>query len=278
MELYRQEGATPSVMGIFQDIILTYYRTHSRSLPWRETTDPYGILVSEIMLQQTQVDRVMGKYGEFLAKFPDVGSLASASLQDVLTVWQGLGYNRRAIALKRTAETIVERFGGVLPESIEALQGLPGIGPYTAQAIATFAFNRPSVFIETNIRTVFIHFFFSDRSSVTDREILPLIEKSLEYDNPRDWYNALMDVGVMLKRQHENPGRKSAHHARQTLFKGSNRELRGLILKMILAAPGVTEGEILSGLDRSADRVKKNLEQLQKEGFIKKTGSRCSIP
>ena len=259
---------TPDQVASFRGLIYDHYRANPRPLPWRGTTDPYPILVSEIMLQQTQVDRVREKYVAFLAAFPDIATLAAASLPAVLTAWQGLGYNRRAIALHRCAQTVMTEHDGLLPTEVATLETLPGIGPYTARAIASFAFCQPTVFIETNIRTVFIHQFCRDRHGVHDREILPLVEQTLDRDNPRDWYFALMDYGVMLKKAHPNPGRRSAHHVRQSPFKGSNRELRSRILRQVLAAPACTATELAAMLGAKPAAVEKNLVKLAREGFI----------
>ncbi|WP_306535618.1 A/G-specific adenine glycosylase [Geobacter sp.] len=229
------------------------------------------------MLQQTQVDRVAGKYEAFLSAFPDFGSLAAAPLDAVLATWQGLGYNRRALNLKRCAEAVMVEHGGTLPSSIAELEKLPGIGHYTARAVAAFAFSVPSVFIETNIRTVFIHHFFHGPEKVHDREIAPLVEGTLDRGNPRDWYYALMDYGVHLKRFHGNPSRRSAHHAVQSLFKGSNRELRSLILKAVLDKPGITLEEITAYLDRPQKTVLSNLQQMEGEGFIARRKGRLFI-
>ncbi len=268
---------TPQQLTAFRKMIRKWYRANGRSLPWRETRDPYAILVSEIMLQQTQVDRVRTKYAEFLALFPDIATLAQAPLDTVLAAWQGLGYNRRAVALKRCAEMVVERREGILPANEEELEAMPGIGPYTARAIATFAFSRPTVFIETNIRTVFIHHFFHDRQGVHDREVLPLVAQTLDRRNPRDWYYALMDYGVSLKKAHANPGRRSAHHARQSPFKGSNRELRSRILKTILTFPEMTEIELITRLGSDPEQVRSNLLRMETEGFIRRHNNRLTI-
>jgi A/G-specific adenine glycosylase len=265
-----EPALTSSQAREFRDMILSWYRDNGRRLPWRETSDPYAILISETMLQQTQADRVIGKYTEFIGLFPDFAALADAALRDILISWQGLGYNRRAIAVKKCAETVIDNYGGYLPSSIKALQALPGIGPYTARAIAAFAFNMPTVFIETNIRTVFIHHFFGDRKGITDTELHPLVAETLDTDNPRGWYNALMDYGVMLKRTHKNPGRRSSHHVLQAPFLGSNRELRSRILKAILDAPCLTEEQLVSLMGGDAEKVSNNLVQMEKEGFIGK--------
>lgn len=243
-------------------------RANPRTLPWRESVDPYRVLVSEIMLQQTQADRVTGKFAAFVARFPDVAALASARLDEVLTAWQGLGYNRRALTLKRAAEAIVERFGGAVPTGRKDLESLPGIGPYTAGAIMAFAFDTPELFIETNIRSVFIHHFFQDRTGIHDRELLPLVEATLDRSRPREWYNALMDYGVVLKRDHPNPSRKSAHHTRQSRFEGSNRQLRSALLRAILAESGLSADNLASRVTGDREQIALNLASMEKEGLI----------
>ena len=268
---------TEDAIRTFQELIYEHYRTDGRTLPWRETDDPYRILVSEIMLQQTQVERVIGKYSAFVTVFPDFRSLAQAPLQEILAVWQGLGYNRRAIALKKIAELVVTTYNGTLPSHPDELKKLPGIGSYTAAAIATFAFHQPTVFIETNIRTVFIHFFFHDQDTINDNEIRPLVEQTLDTANPRQWYYALMDYGAMLKQQHPNPNRRSAHYHRQSAFRGSNRELRGMILRALTRESTMSERELVQTLKMDSERVRGTLVQLQDEGFIEKSGNRYRI-
>ncbi|MEN9621960.1 MAG: hypothetical protein RLZZ67_394 [Candidatus Parcubacteria bacterium] len=254
----------------FQSIIKDYYAKCGRhTLPWRQTCDPYEILVSEIMLQQTQVSRVMTKYNEFLTLFPTAHDLAQASTATVLKTWQGLGYNRRALNLKRAAETIVKNFGGKFPRTAEELESLPGIGQSTRGAIMAFAFGIPTVFIETNIRAIYLHHFFPTQRNVHDRDILPFIEKTLDTENPRDWYYALMDYGVHLKQTLPNPSRKSVHHTKQSSFKGSNREVRSRILKFVLLKKR-TRQEIVEHIGKTSYDVEKNIDDLVKEGFMKK--------
>jgi A/G-specific adenine glycosylase len=268
---------SPIEIKRFRKTIWDFYKSHGRKLPWRNTRNPYHILVSEIMLQQTQVGRVIEKYEQFLSAFPDFASLALAPLRDVLSVWQGMGYNRRAIALKHIAGHVTTSYNGVLPSSEKLLLKLPGIGKATASSILAFAFNKPSVFIETNIRRVFIHFFLSDTEHIRDADILPIVEKTLDTANPRKWYYALMDYGSLLKTTTLNPNRKSAHYKRQESFEGSRRQLRGKILKEILAHPSITESSLVKHTGQSPEAMKECLRQLQKEGFITKRGKRFVV-
>lgn len=271
--LFHESGRLgPETVAAFRTAVLEYYRLNSRPMPWRETRDPYAILISEVMLQQTQVARVRVKYDEFLSAFPGLGDLAAAPLAEVLRLWQGLGYNRRALALKRCAEAIMAQYDGTFPSSIPGLQALPGIGPYTARAVAAFAFDVAEPLIETNIRTVFLHCFFLGRESVSDAEIMPLVEATLDRDNPREWYYALMDYGVMLKQNHPNPGRRSRHHAQQSRFEGSNRQLRSRLLREVMAEPGLSLENVVIRLTAERGAVERNLEAMQREGLLVKRG------
>ncbi len=228
----------------FTSSIWSHYKKHRRSFPWRERISPYRILVSEIMLQQTQANRVVKKYNAFIKKFPTLKKLNAAKNEDVLRAWQGLGYNRRALYLKSITK---------IPKTYEELVELPGIGPNTAGSILAFAYNIPHPFIETNIRSVFIHFFFKNKERVHDK----LVKETLDHKNPREWYYALMDYGAMLKKT-ENPSQKSTHYKKQSAFKGSRRQKRGEILRILLDKP-----------DRLV-KYKEIADELEKEGFIKK--------
>lgn len=256
----------------FRRAVYDRYHANPRPMPWRQTRDPYPILVSEVMLQQTQVERVRTKYAQFLEAFPTIASLAESPLEELLRVWQGLGYNRRAIALRRCAEQIVTTHGGRFPATIAGLEALPGIGPYTARALAAFAFGLAEPLIETNIRTVFLHFFFHGLERVGDRRLMPLVAATLDRRNPRHWYYALMDYGVLLKKLHPNPGRRSSHHVRQSPFRGSNRELRSRMLRTILENAGVTAGELVQQLAAEREAVERNLQALVREGFVMEEG------
>ncbi len=266
------------VTGIsgFQQMVLEHYHQHGRPMAWRDTTDPYRIFVSEIMLQQTQVERVSVKYPEFLAAFPDFPALAQAPLADILAVWQGMGYNRRAISLQKCAQRVMDEYGGTLPADVDTLATFPGIGRATASSICAFAFNMPVVFIETNIRRVFIHYFFSDADAISDAEILPLAEKSAYRENPRVWYWALMDLGTALKKIVVNPNRKSAHYAKQSPFEGSDRKIRGRIIALLLKTPDLTMDEIVAIIGEEPDRITRIIRVLENEGFISCSQNRYS--
>jgi len=265
-------------MHAFRKKVYAYYRTHSRVFPWRKTRDPYRILVSEFMLQQTQTKRVLEKYSRFISVFPTVRALASAPLRGVLGAWQGLGYNRRALYLKRTAEILVSRYGAAVPRQRELLRQLPGVGEATSGAICAFAFNEPAVFIETNIRSVFIHHFFNGRRKVSDAEILPSLQQTLDIHNPRRWYYALMDYGAHLKDAYPNPSRKSRHYKTQAPFRGSRRQLRGMIIKELLASGGLPQRGLVVKTKARASAVKKCLGALFKERLIIKKGEQFYIP
>ncbi|MCA9327572.1 A/G-specific adenine glycosylase [Candidatus Saccharibacteria bacterium] len=222
------------VKRLFLETIWEYYRGNGRhDLPWRlaepdGTFDPYKILVSELMLQQTQVSRVIPKFDAFIAQFPTAEALAGASLGDVLRAWQGLGYNRRAKFLWESAKQISA--SGQFPNTLESLVALPGVGVNTAGAVLAYAYNEPVVFIETNIRTVYIHHFFSEQDAVSDADIRELVEQTLDAEQPREFYWALMDYGSYLKTQTRN-NKQSKHYTKQSAFAGSRREIRGLVLR-----------------------------------------------
>lgn len=249
-------------------------------LPWRQpepdsSFDPYKILVSEIMLQQTQVIRVMPKYASFLKRFPSLDDLATADQAAVLRAWSGLGYNRRARYLHQAAQVIKAEFDGTFPTTEEALVGLPGIGKNTAGAIIAYAFNQQAVFIETNVRTVYLHHLFPGQDSVDDAAIRLALERTLPGEGEyRDWYWALMDYGSWLKATGVRVNSQSKGYKKQSVFAGSQRQLRGLVLKL-LAERSRTEDELRSAI--VDERLAVVLNNLQDEGMIQQSGSHYAL-
>jgi A/G-specific adenine glycosylase len=272
MELSRQEQEN------FREALWGHYADAARhNLPWRQpepdgSFDPYKIMVSELMLQQTQVARVIVKYHEFLELFPKASALAAADLGGVLRAWQGLGYNRRAKFLWQAAQAVHER--GSFPATPEGLVKLPGIGANTAGAILAYAYNQPVVFVETNIRTVYIHHFFQDRSDVHDKEIVPLVQQTLDREHPREFYWALMDYGSHLKATVGNLNKASRHYARQSKFHGSRRQVRGQVIQL-LGVQSYTLARLRQEIPD--ERLEAVLAELLAEGMIKRIGARYSL-
>ena len=251
----------------FAQILSKFYKDNKRILPWRETIVPYHVFLTEVMLQQTQVPRVLKKFPEFIALFPTFRSLAGASFIDVLKAWQGMGYNRRAKYLQDSAQIITRNHNRIIPEDQSLLVKFPGIWKATASSIITFTYNKPLIFIETNIRRVFIHHFFKDEQGIDDSAITPLVEKNLDRENPREWYYLVMDYGTFLAKTVENPNRKSKHYAKQSKFEGSNRQIRGTILRELINE-SLSREELLSKLSGDKDRINRVLDELIKEKFI----------
>lgn len=260
----------------FNKIVWDYYRKHRRQLIWREKITPYYVFISEVMLQQTQVSRVEKKFPEFIKKYPDFKSLTQTSTKELLQTWQGMGYNRRALYLRDAAQIIINAHEGKLPQDPIALDELPGIGSATAKSIVVFLWNKPLIFIETNIRRVFIRHFFSDRTDISDEEILLLVEETLDRENPREWYYALMDYGSYLPRITKNPNRRSKHYKKQTLFMGSDRQIRGTVIKLLLNK-SLSLYELSQFMKIKKERIKYNIARLEKEGFVMEKKGKYAI-
>jgi A/G-specific adenine glycosylase len=260
MKLTQQQTAT------FQETVWEYFRSAGRPMPWRENPEPYYVLVSELMLQQTQVPRVIPKFQDFIRQFPNIETLAAASLADVLAQWNSLGYNRRAKFLHQAVKMIINDFGGHMPDTYENLIKLPGVGPNTAGAILAYAHNQPVVFIETNIRTVYIHHFFHDQFDVDDKQIRELVEQTLGRENPREWYWALMDYGTYLKQTLPSRNSQSKHYKKQSPLAGSVREMRGRILRVLIDAP--LDENTLRESTNADERFEPAMQALEHEGMI----------
>ena len=256
----------------FRDTVYRFYARNKRVFPWRTNPTSYRVLVSEIMLQQTQADRVVPKFNQFIAQFPTIKKLADANRRTVLAAWQGLGYNRRAVMLHRLAQEIISNYRGRLPRAHEQLRTLSGIGPYTASAIRVFAFNLDDVLIETNIRSVYIDYFFPRAKKVDDKKILPLIAETLDRRNSRRWYSALMDYGAYLKQTKENPSRRSRSYVRQQSFTNSNRQIRGRVVAALVAGEKLTLNRLIKKVVQPKSRVIRALGQLIDEGLIEARG------
>lgn len=259
-----------------------------RDLPWRNISDPYAVLVSEVMLQQTQVSRVEGYWKRFLDAFPDAHALANAPTPQVLALWQGLGYNRRALALKRAAEQVVQDRDGIFPDAFNELTALPGIGPATAAGVMAFAYQKPAVYVETNVRAVFIHELFADADRVPDADLLPFVADTAVTADPRSWYYALLDYGAAIKKSGTNPTRASTSYTRQSTFAGSRRQKRAKLVRIALASPaGITRAEAKQRLDEAEcadgreavdDELFASLiTDLMREGFLTEAGSVITV-
>lgn len=289
-----------SDIAIFVDTVLRSGSEHYRDFTWRTNRDPYAILVSEVMLQQTQASRVVPYFDEWMSTFPDLESLADAPLQLVLSLWRGLGYNRRGLWLKQAAErTVAEHRASwsdgraELPADLKCLLALPGIGPSTAAGIMAFGFGLPAVYLETNVRTVFLHELYADAQGVPDSAIVPLVERAMDEARGRgigvaEWYYALLDHGAFLKRTVPNPSRRSAHHATQSRFEGSRRQKRAWLLRAVMDEPGLGVDEYAARLARQEEDLGRQapsvadvtdiIDALTAEGLLAIEDGRVSIP
>ncbi len=264
----------------FQNKVWNFFENNKRELPWRKTDDDYKIFVSEIMLQQTQASRVIPKYEEWIEQFPSFTDLKQAARKEVLSAWQGLGYNRRAVYLHQSAGQIVDEHNSKLPNTRDELETLHGVGPYTAGALLAFCFEKPVVFVETNIRTVFLHHFFPENSKISDDQIKEKVEETLPSENIREWYWALMDYGSHIKKKYGNPNKRSKSYTPQSKFSGSNRQLRAKITRFILDNEPVSKKSIATEFQELVENsprmkdIETNLKKLKEEGFVSQDGDK----
>ena len=254
----------------FKEIVLSFFRRHGRDFPWRRTRDPYKILVSEIMLQQTQTERVVEKYRQFLKAFPNWRALSEATPAEVVKEWMGLGYYRRAFNLHKAAKSVVSDYRGRPPRTAEELRNLPGVGPYTAAAVAAFAFGEAVPMIETNIRTVYLHVYYPRSRGVSDKRILEKVAETLHVEDPRAWFYALMDLGAALKKRTKGINKRSKHHVKQSKFAGSQRQARAAVLKFLVTRSGARERDIVDALPYDVAKVERAIAELTTEGLISK--------
>lgn len=264
----------------FRKKIYDFYHINRRDFAWRRNITSYKIVVSEVMLQQTQTSRVVYKFDQWMSKFPDFETLSQASVQEVLFYWQGLGYNRRGLALHDFAKRIVAEFSGIVPEDPEVLKTFKNIGPNTAGSICAFAFNKPVTFIETNIRTVFMYEFFKNQKNIEDKQLLPLIKATIDEENAREWYYALMDYGVYLKKELKVSNAASKHYTKQSKFVGSRRQVRGLIIKILSRVGEISLHElhdlVFLEFPNNMHCLENIIQDLCKDGFLEKTENPCS--
>ncbi len=273
-------SSSSATIASFRCLVLAYWKKYGRhDLPWRQTDDPYKILVSEIMLQQTQVSRVVGKYQEFLALFPTVRVLAKASLSDVLRVWSGLGYNRRARFLHEAAKSIVMECGEKVPREYAKLRALPGIGDYTASAVRVFAHNEQDVLVETNVRTVYLHHALVEKSDlhkrdtkISDTQVREVATLAARGQDPRTWHWALMDYGAHLKQSGVRLNAKSTHYTKQSRFEGSLRQVRGVILRELHNGPS-----LIHHLPFPKDKIQSALASLARDELITQDGAKWRV-
>lgn len=283
----------PSISSAARDAILDWYAEHGRALPFRRTSDPYAVLVSEAMAQQTQAARAGEAWQRFLERFPTVADLAAASPADVLRAWQGLGYNRRALYLHRAAGQIVERHAGRVPDDLAALEALPGVGPYTARAVAAIAFGRPVGAVDTNVRRVLGRITAGDAAAIPPADLQRLADRVVPPGRSADWTHAVMDVGATVCRPRRPscdgcPAKRwCAFAARARLesapsvararprttslvaFVGTSRWLRGRIVDRLRSAPDGEWTPIEAPIgEHDATAVSTALGALAAEGLI----------
>jgi A/G-specific adenine glycosylase len=257
----------------FQKKILQFYQDHKRNLPWRKTTDPYNILLSEFMLQQTQVSRVIDYYIHWVDNWPTIERLAKEEYKNVLHAWMGLGYNRRAMYIHNTAKVIVDEFNGDVLTAVKHYEKLPGIGLYTSKAIQIFADNADIATVDTNIRRIFISEFGLDEA-ISDKDLFTLAKQCIPQGKSRDWHNALMDYGALYLTSRKTGIKPKTQ---QSSFQGSDRQIRGKILRLLLKEDH-SKYQLQKELTIESKRLSKILTKMLNEKTVSKTNKIYHVP
>jgi len=272
--------------------VLAWFEPRRRAYPWRRTRDPYRVLVAEVMLQQTQAARVEPAFARFLRAFPSLRALARAPLREVLVAWDGLGYNRRAVALAEAARRIAREHGGRVPRDPTALRSLPGVGPYTAAAVASIAFGLPAATVDTNVRRI-VSRVTAGAEDLGAGRVRELAQAWLDPRDPGAWNQALMDLGRELCRPRPRcepcplrtgcryaaghrsvvaPRRKDAEP-----FAGSMRQLRGAVVRALRRLPSATVDELTRTVGADGERVAEAVRRLSAEGLLERAGRRVRL-
>jgi A/G-specific adenine glycosylase len=265
----------PRTARALQRRVFSWYAEHRRDLPWRRTTDPYAVLVSEVMLQQTQVSRVIPAFERWMARYPTLETLAGAQLRDVLAEWSGLGYNNRAERLRRTAQSVTAaaRGAAALPTTMDALRRLPGIGPYTARAVLIFAHDADLAAVDANVRRVLTHELALPHD-LSPAAVQAVADAVLPKGRARDWHNALMDYGALVL-----TGRATGIRAprRQTPYEGSRRWYRARTLRLLLEHGALDLPELAEALGLCEDDTGALVALLERDGLVCRSGARVAL-
>lgn len=256
---------------LFQERVRSEGDRLYRPMPWRETPSAYYVVVSELMLQQTQVARVMTKFTAFIERFATFEVLARAAQSEVIEMWAGLGYNRRARFLHQIAQHIVQHG---IPTTQRGWQDLPGIGCNTAGAIMAYVYNEPVVYVETNIRTVIIHEYYPDEIDVDEQQIYDIVQQTVDVDHPREWYWAMMDYGADLKARGFRYNARMKQYKKQSALKGSVREVRGQIVDVLRKESSIERSQLEERFD---GRLSAALDGLMRDGIVSESNQIFSL-
>jgi len=287
------QSSKPNRRRLGREALRAWYAPRRDAYPWRGSHDPYAVWVSEVMLQQTQAARVVPAYASFLRRFPTVRALAVAPRRDVVAQWGGLGYNRRAVRLSEAARAIVRDHGGRIPHDKDELLELPGVGPYTAAAVASMGFGEPVAVVDTNVRRVVSRVHLGvDGHEVPAKEVWALAEAWLDRDDPVTWNQALMDLGREVCRPEprcdvcplagvcrfrRDGAAATRGPSRQGPFEGSTRQVRGAIVNALRSHPWLTPARLASETGFPVDRIDAAVATLSVDGLVEVDGGRVRL-